>query len=299
MAFLRAKDDSEDEYEYSDEEAGKPKTLEEREAEEAQALKGMKYPLETVQGESASNVGAMFGMVALPLAVWGLYSLMADPDPAGIMTDPDKLCYVVRRIGPTVFVQWALYEIMAKLRIAKAKAGECPHPWEPDGRLGGGKPTPEGIDALNPTFHALWIRVCQNNLESTVMNTFVIMCLSLYCGGAMYDVRLPVALGYMHAIGACVYAYTYAVLGPNHRMWGFILRGFWQNGASALFCLIRSFGLFEEHSKALFWSCSVGLVFLLIVGIKVIKGKYHSKIPEGQVFGYTIEEFKAWVPKTN
>lgn len=271
-----------------------PQTLEAREAAEAAALKDMKYKLECVQDEKASNTGAIIGMTALPFAVWAIYSLMK---PTGELDDAAKLCYVVKSIGPTVFMQWMLYEIMAKIRIAKAKAGKCPHPWEPDGRLGGGKATPEGIDALNPTFHALWIRVCQNNFESTVLNTFGILCLSLYCGGAMYDCRLPVALGYMHAIGGCIYAYSYACIGPNHRMWGFIIRGFWQNGANALFCLIRSFGLFEESPVTLFWVCSVGLVFALIVGIKVIKQKYHMAIPEGQVFGYTIEEFKAWIPK--
>lgn len=271
-----------------------PQTLEDREAAEAAALKDMKYKLECVQDEKAASTGAILGMVALPFCVWGLYQAMK---PTGELDDAAKLSYVMKSIGPTIFMQWALFEIMAKVRIAKAKAGKCPHPWEPDGRLGGGKTTPEGIDALNPPFYALWIRVCQNNFESTVLNTFSILCLSLYCGGTMYDCRLPVALGYMHAIGGCIYAYCYACIGPNHRMWGFIIRGFWQNGANALFCFFRSFGFFEENPVTLFWWCSVGLVLFIVIAIKVVKQKYHLVIPDGQVFGYSFDEFKAWIPQ--
>eukprot|EP00930_Biecheleria_cincta_P102649 TRINITY_DN94444_c0_g1_i1.p1 TRINITY_DN94444_c0_g1~~TRINITY_DN94444_c0_g1_i1.p1 ORF type:complete len:284 (-),score=47.55 TRINITY_DN94444_c0_g1_i1:36-887(-) len=270
------------------------KTLEEREAEEEAGVAGMKHKLECVQDEKAANKGAILGMFALPFCIWGLYSLM---QPTGELDDAAKLCYVLKSIGPTVFMQWFLFETMAKIRIAKVKAGKCPHPWEPDGRLGGGKPTPEGIDALNPSFYALWVRVCQNNFESTVLNTFSILCLSLYCGGKMYDCRLPVALGYMHAIGGLIYAYAYAFVGPNHRMWGFIIRGFWQNGATALFCIIRSFGFFAEKPVMLFWGCSVGLVLIVCILIKIVKQKFHLSIPEGQVFGYKFEEFQAWSPK--
>lgn len=171
-------------------------------------------------------------------------------------------------------------------------------PWEPAGRIGSGKPTPEGIDAMNPSFYALWDRVCQNNFESTVLNTFAILCLSLYSGGAMYDVRLPVALGYMHALGGLVYAYAYAGKGPNHRMYGFIVRGFWNNGAVALFCMLRSFGFGEEKPKTLFWVCAVGLPFVLVCAITVVKKKFTDKTPAGMLFGYSLDEYRAWVPKT-
>lgn len=229
----------------------------------------------------------------MPFCVWGLYSAM---QPTGELDDAAKLCYVVKRLGPSILMQWFLFEAMAKIRIAKAKAGKCPMPWEPAGRLGPGRPTPEGIDALNPTFYALWDRVCQNNFESTVLNTFAIMCLACYCGGGMYDCRLPVALGYMHAIGGFVYAYFYAFKGPNHRMYGFILRGFWNNGAVALFCFLRSLGAFEGRPKVLFWLCAVGLVFTVICLIKVVKGKYTDKTPKNELFGYTLDQLKAWVP---
>lgn len=263
-------------------------------AAEKEALNAMKYPLECVREEKASGDGAFIGMVGLPLCVWGFYSMM---EPTGELDDAANFFYVVRRIGPTIMMQWFLFEAMAKLRIAKTKAGLCPFPWEPTGRVGSGKPTPEGIDAMNPTFYALWDRVCQNNFESTVLNTFAIMCLSLFSGGPMYDARLPVALGYMHAVGGLVYAYSYACVGPNHRMYGFILRGFWNNGAVGLFCFIRSFGLFAESAKTLFWGCAVGLPFTVIVLIIIVKKTFWSRIPEGQLFGYTLEEFKAWVPK--
>lgn len=263
-------------------------------AAEKEALNAMSYKLECVQQEKAAGDGAFLGMAGLPLCVWGLYSLM---EPTGNLDDAANLCYVVKRMGPTIMMQWFLFEAMAKIRIAKARAGRCPMPWEPAGRLGTGKATPEGIDAMNPTFYALWDRVCQNNLESTVLNTFAIMCLSLYCGGPMYDARLPVALGYMHAIGGLVYAYSYACAGPNHRMYGFILRGFWNNGAAALFCFIRSFGLFSENPVTLFWTCAVGLPFVLVVLITIVKKKFWADIPEGQLFGYRLEEYKAWVPK--
>jgi len=250
--------------------------------------------LECVQQEKAAGDGAFFGMFLLPLCVWGLYSMM---EPTGELDEPASLCYVVKRIGPSILMQWCLLEAMAKVRIAKARAGKCPMPWEPDGRLGTGKPTPEGIDAMDPPFYALWNRVCQNNLESTVLNTFAIMCLSLFCGGPMYDARLPVALGYMHAIGGFVYAYCYAIQGPNHRMYGFIFRGFWNNGAVALFCFIRSLGFCESNPRTLFWSCAVGLPFVLICLIITVKKKFWAKIPEGELFGYTLNELKAWVPK--
>lgn len=257
-------------------------------------LKNMPYKLEAAQDEKAATAGAFFGMAALPLCVWGLYSIM---EPTGNLDDAGNFFYTVKHIAPTIFMQWFLFEAMAKVRIAKAKAGKCPMPWEPAGRLGTGQPTPEGIDALNPSFYALWDRVCQNNFESTVLNTFAIMCLSLFCGGYMYDARLPVALGYMHAIGGFVYAYFYAFCGPNHRMYGFIFRGFWNNGAVALFCFFRSFGLMEQAPKALFWICAVGLPFILIILIKTVKAKYTDKVPEGELFGYTTEQYKAWVPR--
>lgn len=263
-------------------------------AAEQDALKGMKYKLECVQNEKAAGDGAALGLILLPLCTWGLYKCM---EPTGELDGPAKLAYVVAHIGPTILMQWFLFEAMAKIRIAKAKAGKCPHPWEPDGRLGGGKPTPEGIDALNPSFYALWNRACQNNFESTVLNTLAIMCLSMYCGGAMYDARLAVALGYMHAIGGFVYAGTYAFMGPNHRMYGFIFRGFWQNGASALFCCIRSTGLFAESAVTLFWVCSAGLPLVVMILIVIVKKKYHGQIPEGQIFGYSFEELQAWIPK--
>eukprot|EP00929_Paragymnodinium_shiwhaense_P090213 TRINITY_DN5038_c0_g1_i1.p1 TRINITY_DN5038_c0_g1~~TRINITY_DN5038_c0_g1_i1.p1 ORF type:complete len:275 (-),score=47.06 TRINITY_DN5038_c0_g1_i1:317-1141(-) len=263
-------------------------------AEEAEkaACAAMKYRLEAVQEEKAAGDGSFFGMVGLPLGVWLMYSYCMSPP--GEMDDAAKLCYVVKRIGPTVFVQWAHYEIMAKTRIALARLGRAPHPWEPIGRLGGGKPEPMGLDALNPSFYALWDRVCQNNLESTVLNTLGIMCLSQYCYGPMYDVRVAVALGYMHAIGMVIYAYAYAGCGPNHRMYGFIIRGFWACGATPLFCIIRCMGFFEEDPISLFWGCQLGLVVFLILAIGVVKSKFVA--PEGTMFGYTFQELKDWVP---
>lgn len=100
-----------------------PQTLEEREAAEAEALKDMKYKLECAQDEKAANTGAVLGMVALPFCVWALYKAMT---PTGELDDAAKLSYVMKSIGPTIFMQWALFEIMAKIRIAKAKAGKMP-----------------------------------------------------------------------------------------------------------------------------------------------------------------------------
>lgn len=263
---------------------------------ESEALAAMKYKLETVQGEKAAGDGSFLGMAGLPLGVWIIYSFCLSPP--GELDDAAKLCYVVKRLGPTVFVQWALYETMAKIRIAKAKPGKCPHPWEPKNRPGGGKPEPTGIDALNPSFYALWDRVCQNNFESTVLNSLCIFCLSQYCDAPFYDVRVAVGLGYMHALGMLVYAYAYSFVGPNHRMYGFILRGFWANGATALFCIIRSMGFFAENPVTLFWVCQVGVVVLLVIGIAVVKKKFTDRdTPEGTAFGYTFSELQNWVPK--
>jgi len=250
--------------------------------------------IEMVVGEKHAGNGANLGLVVLPLCTWALYKIMTDP---GQLDDAARLCYVVKRIAPSMMMQWLVFEVMATMRIANTKAGNFPSPWEPELRAGPGKPTPEGIDALNPSFYALYFRAAQNNLESTVMNTFAILCFSLYCTGTMYDVRLPVALGYMHAFGGFVYQYCYSMLGPNHRMYGFILRGFWNIQAILTFCFIRSFGLMDSRPVLLFWICAVGTPLFWIMSIIVVKVKYLNKVPKGEAFGYTTSQYRAWALK--
>jgi hypothetical protein len=249
---------------------------------------------ESVGAEKHAGNGAFLGLFLLPLFTWGLYKSMAVP---GELDDAARLCYVLKRIAPSIMMQWLIYEAFATMRIANSKAGNFPFPWEPEARVGPGKPTLEGIDALNPPFYALYFRAAQNNLESTVMNTFAILCLSLYCDEDMYDVRLPVAFGYIHAFGGFVYQYCYSMLGPNHRMYGFILRGFWNIQAILTFCFIRSFGLMESRPVLLFWICAVGTPFFWMCSIIVVKVKYLAKIPKGEAFGYTVEQYKTWASK--
>ena len=121
------------------------------------------------------------------------------------------------------------------------------------------------------------------------------MCFGLWCGDGteMYDARLAVTFGYMHAIGGAVYAVTYSCIGPNHRMYGFILRGWWNNAGLAIFCLCRSFGLFENSPIQLFWWCVVGIVVLNISVLICVKVKYLNGT-EAKPFGYTKAQFKKW-----
>ena len=109
----------------------------------------------------------------------------------------------------------------------------------------------------------------------------------------MYDARLAVALGYMHAFGGIVYAVTYSCFGPNHRMYGFILRGFWNNAGLAIFCLCRSFGLFESNAISLFWGCTVGIVVASIVVLIVLKVKFIAA-GAAKPFGYSSAQYKKW-----
>jgi hypothetical protein len=249
---------------------------------------------ESVGGEKHAGNGAFLGLFLLPLFAWGLYTIMEAP---GTLGDAARLCYVLKRIAPSIMMQWIIFETMATMRIANSKAGKFPFPWEPEARTGPGKPTLEGIDALNPPFYALYFRAAQNNLESTVMNTFAILCLSLYCDGDMYDVRLPVAFGYIHALGGFVYQYCYSMQGPNHRMYGFILRGFWNIQAILTFCFIRSFGFFDGEPVFLFWICAIGTPFFWMCSIIVVKVKYLAAIPKGEAFGYKVDQYRTWASR--
>jgi len=258
----------------------------------SELLLGASRKLTFLEDEKAASAGAFVGMFGLPLLTYMLYNAM---EPTGDLDPPGKLCYVIMRIAPTILMQWFVYEFMATYRAAMTKQGKCPAPWEAQDRAAIGQPTPTGIDAMNPPFHALWFRACQNNLESTTINTFAIMCFGLWCGDgvAMYDARLAVAFGYMHAIGGLIYQVAYSYFGPNHRMYGFILRGWWNNAGLALFCLLRSFGVSEHQGQiSLLWQCLVGI----LVGNVVVLGIATKTIKAGvsAPFGYSKAEYEAW-----
>ena len=108
-----------------------------------------------LQDEKAAGDGCNIGILMLPLCCWYLYTAS---EPVGELDDAARLCYVIKRIAPTILMQWFCFEVMATYRAATTKAGTCPAPWEAQDRAGVGKPTPTGIDVMNPPFHALWFR---------------------------------------------------------------------------------------------------------------------------------------------
>lgn len=225
------------------------------------------------------------GMILLALGAWGWYKFLPplDPDMSGI----DRFLYVLTRTSPTLIMQWVLFECVATYRTAFTQRGEVPFPYEDITRAGPGKPIADGAAALNPPFHAQFIRAVQNRFESTVINLLATLVLSQYCyGPKMYDARLAAVFGYLHALGSVAYVYGYSMKGNNYRMFGFIFSGFWNNMSILLFCFLRLLGLGEEHPGSLCLWCLFGwpgfnLIVLIVVKVKYLSGPEANAQPFG------------------
>eukprot|EP00928_Gymnodinium_smaydae_P035770 TRINITY_DN25114_c0_g1_i1.p2 TRINITY_DN25114_c0_g1~~TRINITY_DN25114_c0_g1_i1.p2 ORF type:complete len:109 (-),score=13.35 TRINITY_DN25114_c0_g1_i1:247-573(-) len=105
----------------------------------------------------------------------------------------------------------------------------------------------------------------------------------------MYDMRLAVVFGCIHALGSAMYAWGYTMYGPNYRMFGFIASGFWNNMSILLICFLRQFGLGETHPGILCLWCLFGWPVFNIAILIVVKVKYHTKETLAQPFGYDKE----------